>query len=60
MINWLKNFLNKYPIILVLLFLAFWGWFIWWLSQPMTVIYDPEAPPFWIDDDPEGGYFPRR
>lgn len=43
--NWLKVFLNRHPIILALLFLAFIGWLIWWLNQPIEVIYDPNAPP---------------
>ena len=49
--NWFKRFLNKHPIILALLFLAFIGWFIWWINQPLKVIYDPDGPLYWWDDD---------
>lgn len=52
--DWLKNFLNKHPIILVilvLLFFAFVGWFIWWLNQPIEVIYNPDGPLYWWYDD---------
>lgn len=52
--------IDTHPLILGLIFFAFIGLFIWWLSQPVKIIYDPDAPPIWIDDDPEGGYFPRR
>jgi len=34
--------------------------FLWWIHLPMKVIYDPNSTPLWIDDDPEGGRFPRR
>jgi lipopolysaccharide export system protein LptC len=49
--KWLKKFLNKHPIILTLLLLALIGWFIWWMNQPLEVIYDPDGPLYWWDDD---------
>lgn len=44
--NWLKTFADKYPLIVALLIIVFLGWLIWWMAQPIEIIYDPDAPPF--------------
>jgi len=49
--NRFKSFLEKYPVILTLLVLVFIGWFIWWMNQPIEVIYDSDGPLYWWDDD---------
>ena len=60
MIERIERLFNKYPAILVILSGVAIGFFLWWMNQPVKIIYDPDAPAIWIDDDPEGGYFPRR
>lgn len=59
--NWLEKNKQKgwflWTTVLFGFFLFFL--FVWWLGQPIKVIYDREAPAWHCDDDPEGGYFSR-
>lgn len=57
--NNLKTFADKYPVIMVLIVFSLIIAFMWWLNQPVEVIYDRDSAPYNIDDDIEGGYLPR-
>ena len=48
--NKLRNFFLGFSGILIII-----AW-LWWFQQPVEVIHDPDALPWFIDDDPEGGW----
>jgi len=54
----MKRFLNKHPILIAILIIAFGILFCWWISQPVKVIYKSDAPPFPYSIG--GGEDPRR
>ena len=54
----MKQFLNKYPILTAILIVISAVWFLWWLNQPIKIIYDSDAPPFPYSIG--GGEDPRR
>lgn len=54
-----KEWLWKHEAFYFVLILIALIWFIWWLAQPIDIMYSPDAPIYECDDDPEGGYLPR-
>lgn len=42
--NWSNN--SLIPFLIALSLIIFIIWFFWWLSQPIEIIYDPNAPPY--------------
>ena len=54
----MKRFFNKYPIFGTILIIIAGICFLWWLNQPVEIIYDSDAPPFPYSIG--GGDDPRR
>lgn len=57
--TFLNDFTSRHPILMVIIVFSLVGVLLWWFNQPVEVIYDRDSAPYNIDDDPEGGYFPR-
>lgn len=47
-----------FGILYIVVLFCLVGFVISWLNTPMRAIYEPNAPRWNCDDDPEGGYFP--
>jgi hypothetical protein len=42
----MKRFLNKYPLFIAIFIVSFTIFILWWLNQPVKIIYKSDAPPF--------------
>ena len=44
--NQIKEFINQYPAVFAIVLLVFSILLVWWLSQPIEIVYSPDAPPY--------------
>jgi len=54
----MKLFLKKYPLLTAIFIVSFGIFILWWINQPIKIIYKSDAPPFPYSVG--GGDDPRR